>query len=335
VAVLSSEPTLNPSLPATTGPADAATHLLRLLEKQPSCVMRIGLDGLLLAVNDRSLNLLGADRHDQVLNTTLTDRLAPDHHELWREFAARVWSGGSGSVECDILDQAGSRRSLNLQGISLPDHPDGIRSVLVVARDVSSTRQLEQALQEHEATVRAAEQLRVELAAAKEHRERAETAVASRDADQQHFGLALDALREELERSLADGRRLADALAQQEIAQQKIEAVLTERETECRNLRSVLERYESDQQRLESELEQTLAEREQFEAMVKQREATRQRTLAEHASARMHFEHALQEATSRGQQLAQALTSQSNELQNMGKHLETLAKQIVKTEEKG
>ena len=97
---------------------------------------------------------------------------------------------------------------------------------------------------------------------------------------------------------------------------------------ECRNLQSVLERYETDQQRLESDIEQSATEREQFEAMVKQRETTRQRTLVEHATARMHFERALTEATSRGERLARTLTDQSTELQNMGRQLESLAKQF-------
>jgi hypothetical protein len=312
--------------------ADDAAHLTRLLDRQPSCLMRIGIDSLLLAVNDASLGLLGAEQLEQVLGTRLLDRLVPEQHELWRDFAARVWSAGSGSIECEMIDATDTRRSVDLQGVALPDHPDGIRSLLVVARDISSSRALELALQEHEATRRSAEQLRAELAEAKEAHERAQSTLNSRDVDQQRVALAMDALREELERSLGEARRLSDELAQQTISQQRLQDLMRERETESRNLQSVIERYEIDQQRLESELEQSASEREQFESMVKQREATRQRTLAEHATARMHFERALAEATSRGQRLAQALTDQSAELQNMGKHLESLAKQLTEPE---
>ena len=308
--------------------ADDPAHLVRLLERQPVCLMRIGVDGMFLAVNDRSLALLGADQLDHVLNTSLIDRLVPEHQDTWRDFAARVWSAGSGSMEGDVIDRAGVRRSLDFQGVALTDHPDGLRSLLVVARDISSTRMLEHALQGAEATNRAAEQLRAELIEAREEQERAQTALAQHDVEQQRLGVAMNALREELERSLADSRRLAEELAQQTMTRQQLEGAITERDTECRNLQSVLERYESEQQRLESELEQSVAEREQFEEMVKKREATRQRTLAEHATARMHFERALAEATTRGERLAKALSTQSAELQTMGKTLETLAKEF-------
>jgi hypothetical protein len=320
---------------STANAIDDAAHLARLLDQQPSCLMRIGIDSMLLAVNDASLGLLGAEKLEQVLGTRLLDRLVPEHHELWRDFAARVWSAGSASIECDMLDSTETRRSVDLQGVALPDHPDGIRSLLVVARDITSTRALESALQEHEATRRAAEQLRADLAEANQARDHAQNSLSARDADQQRVALAMDALREELERSLGEARRLAEELAQQTISQQRLQDLVRERETECRNLQSAIERYESDQQRLESELEQSASEREQFESMVKQREATRQRTLAEHATARMHFERALAGATSRGQRLAQALTDQSAELQSMGKHLESLAKQLTEPEAEG
>lgn len=321
------------AVPSATPPVDDPVHLARLLDRQPSCLMRIGVDGLLLAVNDASVGLLGADHLEQVLGGMLTDRLVPEHHELWRDFASRVWSAGSGSFECDMLDRAGARRSMSLQGVALPDHPDGVRSLLVVARDVSSTRALEQALQEHEETQRAVEQLRLELAAARDSQARGHAALSEREADQQRVALTMDALREELERSLGEARRLADALGQQDAARLQFVQALAERDMECRNLRSVVEQYEADQQRLESEIEQSITEREQFAAMVKQREATRQRTLVEHATARMHFERALTEATSRGERLAKTLSDQSSDLQSMGRQLESLAKQLRSPEE--
>jgi hypothetical protein len=329
VSVLSLDHLLNqPSVFSATQPVEDAAHLARLLDRQPACLMRIGVDGLLLAVNDAAVGLLGADHLEHVLGGMIMDRLVPEHHDLWRDFVSRVWSAGSGSFECDMLDRTGARRSMDLQGIALADHPDGVRSLLVVARDVSSTRVLELALQEHEATHRALEQVRLELVQAKDSQARVDAALSERDADQQRAALTMDALREELERSLGEGRRLADQFAHQATARQQADEALTERDRECRNLQSVLKRYESDQQRLESDIEQSATEREQFEAMVKQRETTRQRTLVEHATARMHFERALTEATSRGERLARTLTDQSSELQNMGRQLESLAKQF-------
>ena len=126
-------------------------RLHRLLDIQPSCLMRVAVDGTLLAVSDAALDMLGGPDLADVLGTTLLDRLTGDVHTLWSEFAQRVRESGSGSVECEMEDRAaGSRRTVVLLGVATPDHPDGLPSVLVAARDVSTARRLELSLQEQE-----------------------------------------------------------------------------------------------------------------------------------------------------------------------------------------
>src|SRR5207253_9639653 len=90
--------------------ADEAAHLRDLLERQPACLIRVAADGVLLAVNDAALNLLGAEDLKQVLGTKLTDRIAPEQHDAFHGFAARVWNKHSGSLECELIDSSGARR---------------------------------------------------------------------------------------------------------------------------------------------------------------------------------------------------------------------------------
>jgi hypothetical protein len=137
---------------ARTQPADAdteAAHLRRLLEKQPSCFMRVGLDGLLLAANDVALGLLGAEDHGQVLGSLLTTWIVPEHQQRWREFANTLKGGAPGSCECDLKNLAGQPRTVVFHAVPLLDHRDGIPSMMLTARDISTTRQLEVALQDH------------------------------------------------------------------------------------------------------------------------------------------------------------------------------------------
>src|ERR1700730_12481286 len=161
-----------------------AEHLIGLIERQPTCLMRVGLDGVLLATNDAALSLLGATQLSQVLGTTFTERLIPAHHAIWRDFADRAWNETSGSVECDLVDLSGTRRTVLVQAVALADHPDGIRSVLAAVRDVSATRHLEVSLQELEKTLpvlATANQLSDELRAQlEEMRAQLEAALAER-----------------------------------------------------------------------------------------------------------------------------------------------------------
>jgi PAS domain S-box-containing protein len=134
---------------STAEPPDAA-HLRRLIERQPSCLLRVGLDGLLLAVNDAALQLLGAKELAQVLGTSLTALILGPDHEQWEALAARVREGSPASTECELTDLAGTRRTVLLHAVPLLDHPDGVPSMILAARDSSAPRRIESALRSRE-----------------------------------------------------------------------------------------------------------------------------------------------------------------------------------------
>src|SRR5262249_26088365 len=123
-----------------------ASHLLYLLEKQPSCLLRVGMDGTLLACNDAGLSLLGRDGLADVLNKPFQSNIVVDHHKGWADFTGRVVATGAGSFECDFAGSDGVPRHVLLQAIALRNHPDAIDSMLVAVRDVSPMRRLEATL---------------------------------------------------------------------------------------------------------------------------------------------------------------------------------------------
>jgi PAS domain-containing protein len=164
-------------------------RLHALLDKQPSCVMRVAADGRLLAVNDAALSLLGARALVDVLGTMFTERLHGDGTG-WTEFSRRVAQSGSASTECEMSDLAGGRRAIAMQGVVVADHPDGEESLLVAVRDVSTSRRLQASLHEQEDLRRAAQ-------------ESLQDAVAERDR-----------LRRELDAANAEREQLSAALTQ-------------------------------------------------------------------------------------------------------------------------
>src|SRR5262245_55609637 len=80
--------------------ATEAQHLRRVLDTQPACLMRAGIDGCLLAANDAALALLGVTDRSAALGATLMTWVAPEHHDRWRHFADRVVAGTRASLEC-------------------------------------------------------------------------------------------------------------------------------------------------------------------------------------------------------------------------------------------
>ncbi len=136
---------------------DDVEWLRGLLDRQPCCVMRVGLEGTMLAVSEAAVSLLGARTLSDVLEKSLLPCLQGDAERLWNDFVARVLYGGSASVECELDDLTGTRRAVILQGVSLPTHADGIESVLLAFREVSTARRLEASLEEQESLRRAAQ----------------------------------------------------------------------------------------------------------------------------------------------------------------------------------
>ena len=135
-------------------PRDAtalAAYLESLIETQPVCLMRVDLDGRLMAANTAALQLLGADDHAQVLDHPLSDRIPTEHHEDWRGFLDRTCKETSGSVECEIIDLRGTRRAALVQAIAQRSPLDGVPSMILTVQDISVRRRLESTLEQHQA----------------------------------------------------------------------------------------------------------------------------------------------------------------------------------------
>ena len=185
-------------------------RLRALLERQPSCLLRVGVAGTLLAVNEAALSFLGARGLAQVLGTSLVERIEGENSgAMWADFATRVSTTGSGSLECEMTDLTGVRRFVIAQAATLPGHPDGEDSFLVTVRDVSTARRLQASLQEQDELRRSAQETLQEAGAnIQELRSRLAAVTAERDT----LRTASDALRNERQQLAAALTQLKRAL---------------------------------------------------------------------------------------------------------------------------
>ena len=204
-----------PVTPITTSTGAAADvdlaaeveRLRTLLERHPSCLMRVGIRGTLLAANETALSFLGGSDLGHVLDTSLLERIEGDDvAAVWSGFLERVANAGSASLECEMTDLAGVHRAVILQAVTLPPHPDGDESLLITARDVSTSRRLQASLQEQEALRRSAQetlhdvqatiqQLESRLTAVTAERERLRAAADAAAHDREQLAAALEQLK--------------------------------------------------------------------------------------------------------------------------------------------
>jgi PAS domain S-box-containing protein len=275
-------------------------HLRRVIERQPGCLLRADLTGRLLAANDAALGLLGASECREVLGTELTTWIVPEHHDSWKQMVARIGADAAGSVECDVIDQQGTRRTILFHGVPLVDHPDGIPSMILGARDTSALHQLESSVLETS------------------HQRYAEERV--------HLERLLKVGRQHLE---VQRLQLADAVAER----QRLEALLEQRETAHQVLvseqeqlrRALTEQHridvqgrEAEAQRqvdgLRAELAEVEGERQRLQALVGLCEADRAQLAEELAAARARAEEARAGVAERQTRLVQALADRGVEL---------------------
>jgi PAS domain S-box-containing protein len=203
-------------------PAGDNLHLRAVLEAQPITLMRVGSDGSVLAVNDAGLATIGAERHEQVLGTSFTDRLPDDDRASFLAFIKRVATGHRGSLVVDLNAFTGHHSTMQVRATAHPGAPDGIESVLLTLLDITESRRLEQSLVEamtRKADEEAAyeterERLAVELRGALESQSDADTRLAEiAELKRRVDGLEHDRQRS-TERHAAELQALTEALEQ-------------------------------------------------------------------------------------------------------------------------
>ena len=282
--------------PHSKRPRDAnanAPHLQRLIEKQPSCLMRVNMDGVLLAANDAALSLLGASDTIQVLGKPLTEWVVPEHQLMWSEFSAVVASDTARSLECDFTDMSSTRRTLLLHGVPVLDHPDGTPSIILGARDVSRLRQIEASQEAEKNKPRSfpeREQLEGLLRAGRKHLEDQRGQLVAATAERKR----LESLLGEKEEALRQLQNQRDEFERQHVehhergaakerdAGQQLDALraeLAQAANECQRLSAAMTEQEASYQQLiaeQDEQQRAQAERHQLELQQRERQAQQQ-----------------------------------------------------------
>ncbi len=270
-------------------PSNEAQHLRRVLDTQPACLMRAGVDGCLLAANDAALALLGVADRGTALGATLMTWIAPEHHDRWRFFAERVVGGTRSSLECDLKTSDGETHNVVLHSVPLLDHADGVPSMILAIRDVSAAPSLERGLREGRAlrhTPRPAGD------AAKPPQEELEKLVHLLKEGRKH----LQDLRGQLEEATAERNRLSVQLAERAGSQQELALAQTRVEQAAAERLDLVQKHERELQRKEQEWQQTIetlradldaaaGSRDRLETELREREHATEQLMAAHAQA--------------------------------------------------
>jgi PAS domain S-box-containing protein len=221
-----------------TKPA-AEGHLRLIIETQPVCLTRVAPDGTFLAVNDAALSMLGAERLDQVLATSLLTLIESEQQEAVREFLTRVAAGERGSVEADLRGLGGTQHNVQIHAVPHPSPVDGLPSALCTFRDVTEHRRLEAAVVENAARPVVDDSQLQRMSELENVRQELETTVAQQQArlsELEQFHAESEARARELEEQTAARQELESALSGQQARVAELEGSLAEAEAKVREL---------------------------------------------------------------------------------------------------
>jgi PAS domain S-box-containing protein len=129
-------------------------RLRAIFDTEPECVKLLAADGALLEMNPAGLRMIEADSFPQVENQCIYPLVVEADREAFRDLTARVFRGESGTLEFEIVGLKGGRRWMATHASPLRDATGKVTAYLGITRDVTTRRQVEQALRASEARYR-------------------------------------------------------------------------------------------------------------------------------------------------------------------------------------
>ena len=129
---------------------DSQERLRTIIDSDPDCVKQLDAEGRLLDMNPAGLAMIQAESIEQVRGLEIAQVIAPEYRAAFNDLHRRVFAGGSGTLEFEIIGLKGQRRWLATHAVPLRDASGTIQAALGITRDISRRRIAELALVESE-----------------------------------------------------------------------------------------------------------------------------------------------------------------------------------------
>ncbi|MDD5248971.1 MAG: ATP-binding protein [Rhodocyclaceae bacterium] len=123
--------------------ARSELELQTIIDTEPDCVKLLAADGALLKMNHAGLEIIEAASFDQVAGRPLHDFVVPEHRDAFMALVRKVFDGGAGTLEFEIVGLKGTRRWLATHAVPLKDRDGRMLALLGVTRDITARKKTE------------------------------------------------------------------------------------------------------------------------------------------------------------------------------------------------
>lgn len=122
---------------------ESEKRLKTIINTEPHCVKLLNADGTLIEMNPAGLAMIEAESLDQVKGASLYSLLAPDHVTAFQSYVKKIFSGGSDTIEFEIIGLKGTHRWLSAHSVPFRNSKGEITALLGITRDITEQRKLE------------------------------------------------------------------------------------------------------------------------------------------------------------------------------------------------
>lgn len=125
---------------------ESELKLRTVVESEPECVKLLAPDGSLLQMNRAGLDMIEADTLEQARQGRLEDLVLPKYRAAFAKLSRRVFAGGSGTLEFEIVGLKGGQRWFDTHAVPMRDADGNITALLGLTRDITERKQAEEHL---------------------------------------------------------------------------------------------------------------------------------------------------------------------------------------------
>jgi PAS domain S-box-containing protein len=118
-------------------------RLRTIIETVPECVKLISGDGAVLEMNRAGLAMVEADTFAEVKEISVYPLILPEYRDAFTALNERVFAGGSGTLEFEMVGLKGTRRWVETRSAPLRSANGAISAILAVTRDITGQKKLE------------------------------------------------------------------------------------------------------------------------------------------------------------------------------------------------
>ena len=120
--------------------AASELELRTIIDNEPECVKLLAADGTVLKMNPAGLHMLEADSAEQIVGRPVANLLVSHHRKAFIALMRRVFEGGSGNLEFEVIGLKGGHRWLETHAVPMRDGEGRIAAMLGVTRDITGQK---------------------------------------------------------------------------------------------------------------------------------------------------------------------------------------------------